>query len=293
MRPSLIAMLMWAAVAHAAEDPTADLDAERDLLIDKIVRGIDRPAQAKRFGELWRQRQSRIAGAEQADKERKAYRAAFAASADGWALDHCALAVDPAHPPATQENLRPTDWGRVAAVRMVKTTSDNPLAPAEIKVYDVPGEAKVHVVPARSTVPDWPALDAKVGDWLLVCSGSSEIAGLKIGGQPLIARKSRWNPVQMPPASFAWAISKQKWYYAPALFVLTHVFVEKDLGGGRLLIESPWDHGWILEAPASLRNRALLKPGRGAWVIAGHARLDAAAGKLVLTAEDIEERYLP
>jgi hypothetical protein len=287
-------VLLFAGAARAGEDLSADLNAERDRLIDKIVRGVDRPAQSRRFGELWRERQQRLAAALRFVVDAKAYRAAFDASADGVAHDRCALAVDPAHPPATQEDLMAADWGRVVVVRTVKNKTDNPLAPSEIKVYDVAGQVATYVVPSHPPTSYWPELTAEQGDWLLVCTVKSDVyAGLRIGGQPLISRKAKWNPVHMPPKSFDWVIYKQNWYYPPGVYVLTHVIVDKDLGGGRLSIGTPAHSSWILEAAPSLRNRALLKPGRGAWVIAGKARLDAALGKLVLTAEDVEERYLP
>src|SRR5262245_32434803 len=101
-----LAALATATAAHATQpgdDPA--VEAERDALIDKIVRGQEVDASVKRFAALVRQRDQKVATsqaakeAEQKTREAEAeYKKSYDKSADsdlGW---RCTLSVDPKHP---------------------------------------------------------------------------------------------------------------------------------------------------------------------------------------------------
>ena len=83
-----------------------------------------------------------------------------------------------------------------------------------------------------------------------------------------------------------------KWKYPVEDFVLSVIEVAEDLGGGRYRVDAQQGLSWVLEVPPSVARRDLLVPGRSVWVVMGRPRFDRELKKLVLVAEDIEDRYV-
>ncbi len=83
-----------------------------------------------------------------------------------------------------------------------------------------------------------------------------------------------------------------KWKYPDDAFVLSNIEIGDDLGGGHYQIDASQGLDWVLEVPDKLKNKELLVPGHSVWAILGHHRFDKTLKKLVLVAEDLEERYV-
>jgi hypothetical protein len=319
------ALLCFAGPAHSSPDPGAELEAERDALIGRIIKGADFAAAVRRFKELAEQRQ-RLIDAQQAQKEQdraqrelerlrreqdRAQKDAYRKTADHEVSWRCTLSPDPAHPIPSNEGRFKGDWGKVVRKERVRLPPKNELDDGEeITLIEVAGAARRYLIRAeRYGLPDGQPLRAGVGDLVLVCDGGSDIDGklpppfkdarvqtsgfaVKIPAPPRIAQKARWQPIHITGTRFYWAIRDVRWPYPPEAFVLCHIEIGADLGGGRFEIETNNKQSWVLEVPPNLPRRELVAPGRMLWVIMGKARFDRGIKKLVLTAEDVEERYV-
>jgi hypothetical protein len=151
---------------------------------------------------------------------------------------------------------------------------------------------------------------ARVGDLVFLCGGAgnadshlpppwnevpltSPLYGGRIAEPPRIAKKERWNPIHVTLNDLGWAITDVKWSLPPERTVLANLRIGEKLEEGLFLVPTDGhDAAFALEAPPSLRNRELLKPGEWVWVIMEKPRFDRKLRRLVLTAVDIESRYL-
>jgi hypothetical protein len=178
---ALIALASLGPPAHAAQpvdDPA--VEAERDALIDKIVRGQDVDASVKRFASLVRERDQKVATSHAAkEAEQKArqaeaeYRNSYDKSADsdlGW---RCTMSVDPKHPVPSDEQRFFADWGRVVKKEKVKLAPKNALDDGEpATLYEVAGQARHYFLRGEGFGHgDRRSVEANVGDLLLVCDG--------------------------------------------------------------------------------------------------------------------------
>jgi hypothetical protein len=315
-----LGLLSGAAWAERPE-PTPELIAERDQLIDKITRGVDYEASVKRFAALVQKRDAVIATSAAAQAKERAEKDAQRSEADArrklrdeyhktgdyevsW---RCTLSPDPAHPRPSKEGRFKPDWGRVVRKQAIRLAPKNALYEGELAtMYEVDGVARKYVFRGDRFDPWRKPFEAKVGDLVLVCDGGEDLAkglppdwgerwltsgfAVKINEPPLITKKTRWNPIHITSSRFYWAIKDVKWPYEG--FVLANLEPDKDLGGGRFEIKSYRDMSWILEVPAKLKHHELVKPGEAVWVIMGPARFDSSIKKMVLTAEDLEAHYV-
>jgi hypothetical protein len=202
------------------------------------------------------------------------------------------------------------DWGRVVQKTPVRLPPKNDLDEGEVAtMVEVAGRARRYLLRAEKAGIDGKPLTAEKGDLVLVCDGGASadralpppFAGervqrsgfaVRVAAPPKIAEKARWNPRHITGSRFYWAIREVKWKYPPEEFVLSHVEIAADLGEGRFSVETNNDLSWVLEVPPSLPRRQLIAPGRALWVIMGRPRFDRGLKKLVLVAEDVEERYV-
>lgn len=316
-RAALLACLLPLLGAAPPPPEVAEMIAERDALIDKIVRGVDYDESVRRFVALHQKKARMVMDAETTANElqrardaQRAWREAYRKSADhevGW---RCTLSPDPRDPiPSNEGRLRP-DWGRVTRRAEVRLPPKNELDEGERwTLLEVEGRARRHVLRAdHFGLPDRTPLAAQVGDLVLLCEGSAEVErrlppewqtaplsrsgfAVRIQAPPLIEKKAALRPVHVSTTRFFWAIKEVRWRYEGQR-VLANIEIGKDLGDGRYEIEALQGLSWILEVPKGLRNAQALVPGRSAWVIVGPHRFDPALRKLVLQAEDIEERYV-
>jgi hypothetical protein len=111
-----------------------------------------------------------------------------------------------------------------------------------------------------------------------------------IARPPLIVEKARWSPVHITNSAFYWAIKKTEWKW-PGQHVLANLEIGRDLGGGRYEVAADREI-FVIEVPPSVGNRGQLVQGHKLWLILGDARFDAALGRLVLVAKDIEAAYV-
>jgi hypothetical protein len=309
----------FTALAWAGRETTPELDAERDLLIDKIARGVELEGSVRRFKQLVQERDQKIAtssaAVERERKERDARREwhdAYKKTADYEVSWRCTLAVDPANPPPSDEGRFKGDWGKVIRKEQIRLPPKNELDEGEpATMYEIKGAKQSYIVWGEQFgFHHGQKFEADKGDLVLVCASGSrtdkrlppqwatdklQTGGFaaRIAAPPLIVKKQKWNPTHITGSRFFWAIREVKWKYGDA-FVLSNIEIAEDLGGGRYRIEADNARSmdWILEVPAQLKNRELLVAGRAVWAIMGHHRFDKMLKKLVLVAEDLEARYV-
>ena len=320
----------WAKAPHGDEDPTPELNEEREGLIAKILRGEDVPASVRRFGELVSRRDAVVATSESARKRerdlreaRAAYREAYRKTADyemGW---RCRFSASPNGPEASNSSDWLADWGRVVRKQTVRFAPKNALDEGTIgTMYEVDGVHAQHYIHGEIFGANVGPFSAEVGDLVLVCDGGWDAwkehdrklfpsryplykglpppwdrvlqngFALKIAEPPLFAQKGQWNPIHVTGNLFFWAIHDVKWKLPEDRYVLYDLEVARDLGQGRFEIDEGQGLSWILEVPEGLERRELLVPGRTAWVIMGQPRFDPVLKKLVLRAADVEGHYL-
>jgi hypothetical protein len=306
-------------LAWAGRETTPELDAERDQLIDKIARGVEVEASVRRFKQLVQERDQKIATSKAAqDKEQKERQArkewldAYKKTADYEVSWRCTLASDPANPPPSDEGRFKGDWGKVVKKEKVRLQPKNELDEGEpATMYEIAGLKQRYFVWGErfGFHRDQPFV-AEKGDLVLVCASGTHTEkrlpapwsaekiqsggfAARLAAPPLIARKTRWNPIHITSNRIYWAIKDVKWKYGDA-FVLTHLEVEEDLGGGRYRVfaDNSQKVDWVLEVPPKIKNKELLVPHHGVWAILGGQRFDKTLKKLVLVAEDLEQRYI-
>ena len=316
---NLILLSLSGGGARAERPPeTPDLDAERDQLIDKLMRGVEVDASTKRFKALVQERDRRVATSaaavqkekEQRDAER-AYRDAYRRTADHEVSSRCVLAADPAHPPPNDASGLKADWGKVVRKESVRTVPKNALDEGDpVTLYEVAGVRKSYFLWAEHFGPkrDTP-FTAERGDLVLVCAGGTarnrrlpapwsdvEVQeygfATRLAAPPLITKKKKWDPIHITENRFFWAVHDVKWKYPPDGFVLSHLEILEDLGGGRWRIATLNKLDWVMEVPPALAHKELLVPGHTVWAILGQPRFDTTLRKLVLVAEDLEDRYI-
>jgi hypothetical protein len=182
---------------------------------------------------------------------------------------------------------------------------------AQVTMYQVAGQRRLYTL--RSTGPalyTGKPLVAELGDLVLVCPMSIESHGsgspypppfrdslvsqgfaARLKAPPLIVKKVRWNPIHIVgEARMRTAIQQVQWRYPEDGYFLYHMRVEQDLGEGRYQIAAD-RQSFLVEAPATLKNRQLLSPGQYVWAILSHPRFDRSLKKLVLAVEDLEPQY--
>ena len=241
----------------------------------------------------------------------------------GW---RCTLTPDPKNPlPSTEARFK-GDWGRVVKKEAVRLTPKNALDEGEpATLYEVAGQARHYFIYGETygAARNQPFV-AAVGDLALVCNGdtgqhdnteppnyrgsandpSTRVPdywrgklqrhgfAARIASVPKIASKTKWNPLHITSTNYFWAIKDVKWKYPEGAFVLSDLFVGRDLGGGRWDIPVENDLSFVVEVPPALPRRDLLVSGHNAWMILGHPRFDRTLHKLVLVVEDVESRYV-
>jgi hypothetical protein len=302
----------------ARPEPNPEEDRERDALIDKIARGVDVEASIQRFKQLVQKRDQRVATSKAAqDKERSDREARhnwyenWKKSADYETSWRCTLSADPANPPPSDEGRFRGDWGRVVRKESLRTAPKNELDEGEpVTIYEIAGLKQHYLLHGeRAGFRRDTPFSAEKGDLVLVCaSGESTDRSLpapwssekiqhggfaaKISAPPLIAKKRKWNPRHITSSKFFWAVHDVKWKYLDEEFVLSAIEIGEDLGGGHYKINVERDMDWVLEVPPGLAHKELLVPGHYVWAILGHHRFDKTLKKLVLVAEDLEDRYV-
>lgn len=312
--PSGIALLIGAALlilappADAA-DPAQSLVSERNALLLKLLRNEDPRATTAALRQLYEQRARLLAGAAQSaeqGKKRQAELELYQKSLDYEAAWYCRLAVDPKAPRG--DGYQSLDFGRVVRKTEVAIEGprDNPLADASVTLFEVAGQSERYVVDGS----DNPSFQAAVGDLVALCRHkqrvrsdlsapwntvkltSSKYSG-RIARPPRIVDKAAWNPLHITDSELRNAILWKRWETPADRLVVALVRVEKDLGDGRYaMLSRYWQDPFVLEVPAGLPRRELLQPGEFVWIIMGKPRFDRDLQKLVLSAVDLELRYL-
>lgn len=312
---ALGASLLCTTARAKPPEKTPELDAERDALIEKIIRGEDLSGSVKAFAALVKKRDPLIptsAAAKQAAREkaeaRRAWQAEWRKTADsevGW---RCRLSVDPKNP--QKSDGWEGDWGRVTKKEQVRLAPKNELDDGElVTVYEVKGQRRTYRFRGENFgIFRQRTFEAEQGDLVLVCDGGTDTVrdlpepwskdfqrsgfAVRLKSVPLIAKKGRWNPIHITENKLFWAVKDVKWRFPPDAYVLSVVDIEEDLGNGRYLITLTQGLTAMLEVPPHVQNRHLLVPGQSAWAIMGKARFDRTVKKLVLTVEDLEARYI-
>lgn len=302
-----------------APDPTPELNAERDTLLEKIARGQDFEPSVRRFAMLLQQRDTIIATSHAAQEQKRhesdtraAWQAAYRKTVDYDASWRCVLSVDPRRrvEVAGVSGNFPTDWGRVVRKETIRLPPKNDLDEGErVTMYEVAGLARRYLIRGEHFGhPYGSPLVADKGDLLLVCDGGTDHDerlppswsgdvqrsgyAAPLTAPPRIADKGRWNPIHITNNFFFWAVHDVRWKIPSNIYVLSNIEITHDLGGGRYEIAALQDKTWVLEVPPTVKRREILVPGHMVWAIMGGAHFDRELKKLVLVAEDLEERYI-
>ena len=309
--------------ARAAEDPTPELNAERDRLIEKIRDGVDYDASVKRFGELLGKRDVAIATTEAAREKERARSEAERAERDArlklrhdyeHTADHevswrCTLSPDPAHPVPSTEGRFKADWGKVTRKEAIRFAPKNALDDGEpATMYEIAGQKHAYVLHGEHVSWDRQRqFAADVGDLVLVCASGErtekrlpaswgpkiqEGFAVKLASVPRIAKKARWNPIHVTGSALFWAVKDVKWKYPLGVPILFNLEIGSDLGDNKFRVEIEQGLFWVLDVPPSVKRPVALQPGQHVWAILGNPRFDKSVKRLVLTAEDLEERYI-
>lgn len=314
MRAAWLALLACAtARADRLPEATPEQAVERDRLIERIARGESWDASVRRFRALVEPLYAQKEAAESERKrksEREDFRRkwmdAYRKTPDYAAASRCSFAVDPAAAPSGHYLA---DWGRVTRREVVELPPRNALDPGEERVlYEVAGRARSYLIDGtRFSWEHGQALEAQVGDLLLVCpsSGRGHDGRLPLGWQdaihdglgvrlqkpPKIAEKARFAPTWVSSGTIESDARAVRWNRPPEAHLLVHAEVGEPAGDGRYLMGGG-SGAWLLEVPPPLRKRPALQPGQYAWLIVGRQRWDKEAQKLVLELADIDERYV-
>lgn len=308
-------VLAIASSGARAEKATPELDAERDRLISQLVGEGDAATATRRFKELLERRDAirptsyrAVSEAERRAAARTAWRELREEMADAEVAWRCRLSADPAHP--RKADGWPADWGRVVRREEVVLPRRKPLEDDERwTLFEVQGRRRAYQFRGAGfgLIRRRDVVEAKIGDLMLICSGGGSLDdrrlperwnavlgsgfAVHLSEPPRIAAKKRWDPTHVTPTDLFWVIHDSRWKFGEGEFivgcfeVLRWVDGRAELGAGNEL-------SFLVEVPSSVAHRELLVPGREAWLVLGSPRFDASLKKLVLRAEDIEERYV-
>lgn len=317
------ALLPLPGLARAGEpSDTPEVRVERDLLIERIAKGEDYEISVRRFKELWDARQAQRDAQKRALDAQKELQQKI--SADTLTLDYrvatqCVMAADPGAPPkGVIWEIYRGDFGRIVRKETIQLPARNEfLQPETVHIYQLEGHKQRYVFSSKEMHTfDHKQIDFAVGDTVLLCragmsthgSGGYYPEGLRenvvssgfaarLTRPPRLAEKTRLDPVHLVGTSrIRMAIERTNWPVPPERPVLTRLLVERDLGNGRFELrveQSRHDRPPLtlyLDVPASLPRRKLIEAGRILWFIVSTPRFDAQLQKLVLRAEDVEER---
>ncbi|MBX5481645.1 MAG: hypothetical protein IRZ16_07365 [Myxococcaceae bacterium] len=301
---------------------TPELDEARDRLLAKIVRGEELDASIAALKALVEQRDALIptsararAEEEEFNRVRRSWEEDWRKTADSEVAWRCRLEADPSRP---HENHAagvpewPSDWGVVTRREQIHVEGENALDEGETwTVYEVKGRRRTYRFRAKGFgIFRRERFEAEKGDLVLVCDGGTSTEeklppgwrenfqrsgfAVRLRSPPKIAQKAKWNPLQITDTTLYWTIKDVKWRFRGDTYVLDNIAIAKDLGQGRYLIDVDVGDGLdaIVEVPPGLPRRELMVPGTRVWAILGHPRFDKSVRKLVLTVEDLEERYI-
>jgi hypothetical protein len=173
----LVALLLVAGAAFADQDPPTPpaVVAERDLLLEKIVRGEEYEASVRRFAALIASREKSIATSAAAKKrlsderdEMNRLRREWDHSADSRVASRCILTPDPRAPivPVGKHD-HPADWGKVARKLVITLPPRNALDAEKrsVTIYEVVGQARRYVFSSPRDAEEL----AREGDMVLLC----------------------------------------------------------------------------------------------------------------------------
>lgn len=311
----VFALLSWAPFRSYAEPLSAEraLLPERNVLLQKIFRGEDVAASLRLYKQLYDRRRQILDEAKQASQAKQSRQKELEeyqkTSLDYESFDFCRFSAP------VPRGHRSTDWGKV--VRQTAAAIDAQggmlLDDAAVAIFEVEGQDGRHFV-ALKDPETWSKkkgrVPPKVGDLALFCNwdertrkdllppwNTVKLSVTNTFGRitepPRIVRKSAWNPIHISQQDLRDAIMYKKWNAPPGRHVLALVQVEKVLEDGRLaMVSHYWRDPFVLDVPPSLPRKELLQPGEYVWVIMGSPRFDKELDKLVLTAADVELRYL-
>ncbi len=332
MRRYLLALLLPWLVAADGEpvDEAKAIVAERDQLIEKIVRGEDFDRSVARFGEL-RKRFETLSAAKQISASKDA--ASSTRARERWNLylrtadfrvgEQCALSVDPKNRrKGPGYELFRAEHGKIIAKKIVKLPAKTGFDEEEsIETFQVAAQTGALAFGAKEArTPDGKPFTGNVGDYVLLCFASVSSHGsgsylppefrdkvigsgfvARIKGPPKIVSKAKWNPLHLVGLSTLRSVAQNgRWPLEEDIPVLSHLIVDKELGNGRFEIRldsashlgRPSQFTFLLDVPSGVANRERLGAGEPFWAIMTHPVIDKQLRKLILTAEDIEPMYV-
>lgn len=320
---TLVLVLPGEVSARGGPPTTPELDAEREKLLAKIIRGEALEESISAYKALVEKRDPLVptsARAQRAMREKLdakyAWHAEWRKTADSEVAWRCRLGVDPANIPQNPGSSGVPDWegdwGVITKKERLRRAPKNDLDEGELlTVYEMKGKRRTYRFPAeRFGVLNQRTFEGEKGDLILLCDGGTDTErdlpepwqqqfqrsgfAVKLKSPPRITKKARWNPLQITANALFWAVKNVKWRFGEGKYVLCVIDIAEDLGNGRYLVDVEVADGVqiLVDVPANVAKRELMVPGQKVWAILGNARFDKTVRKLVLTAEDLEDRYM-
>lgn len=322
---------LLAAESQAPDEGRAIL-AERDALIQKIANGEDYERSVNRFIELKKRFEKLIVelklkpdGAP-IDRQRLAMEKQhqYQRTLDFRVGEQCPMNIDPEKRRNGEGgSVFRADFGKIVAKKTVKIPAKSGFDEDEqIDAFQIASTKSGLVAFGAKEMKthDGKPFTGSVGDTVFLCFASVSSHGSgsylpaefrdrvlgsgfasRIKGPPRIAFKTKWNPIHLVGRSLLRSVAREgRWPLDDGVTVLSHLFIERDLGSGRyeIRLDEPHSLGraseltFLLDVPSGLKGRERLGTGEWVWVIMSRPVIDKQLRKLILTAEDLETSYV-
>ncbi|MBL8633653.1 MAG: hypothetical protein JNM40_10545 [Myxococcales bacterium] len=328
---ALVLPFLLAAESKAPDEGRAIL-AERDALIQKIAAGEDYERSVTRFIELKKRFDKLVVelklkpdGAP-IDRQRLAMEKQYQyqRTLDFRVGEQCPMNIDPANRRNGEGgSVFRADFGKIVAKKTVKIPAKSGFDEDEqVDTFQI-ASAKSGLVAfgaKEMKTHDGKPFAGSVGDMVFLCFASATSHGSgsylpaefrdkvlgsgfasRIKGPPRIVSKTKWNPIHLVGRGLLRSVARDgRWPLDAGTTVLSHIFIERDLGGGRFEIRldephslgRPSDLTFLLEVPSGLKGHERLGTGEWVWAIMSRPVIDKQLRKLILTAEDLETSYV-
>jgi hypothetical protein len=302
-----IAILLVAASAPALaerDDPTAELNGERDALIEQIAAGRDSAAVLKKFVALLDRREQVVAAAKAATEAQREARNPKEVSVDARIEStNCEFSFAPP-PPGHRRHTRDAAVVRVVRRGELRLPPRNDLDPGELlKFIELDHDGELFHL--RIDKEKDGALErARPGDTALMC-GVDIVNRREYGewgqnfafvgwaalikGAPSVMKYAAHNPVFVPTRELDHALRNIKWpYKGQTVFLRAHV---ADAAASTRYRVMSGNADFLLDVPRGTPGEKLVVPGKAPWVLAV-GQFDPDTRKLLLRAIAIEERLV-
>ena len=293
-----VAMAVTAAARASSDDPTADLNAERDALIENIATDHDAAASVKRFAALLDRRRRIVSAAQAALEAQRSARDAVDKSLDARVeSSSCDIAIDPPDP--RQYDSCGGAIGRLTRHGEIRLTPRNDLDPGEqIKFVEVDCAGVLYHLRLEKAG----SIDKAVpGDKVLLC-GVHTVNRVEYGewgphfayvgwaarvaGPPTVLKYAAQHPAFVSTSTLDRALFNVRWpYQGRKVFLRAHIAESVTPTRWRVMSGNA---DFLLDVPLGTPGEKAIAAGTAPWVLA-EGQFDPQTRKLLLRAAAVEE----